>query len=418
MSWSVESLSSLASGGLFCDGDWVESKDQDPEGDVRLTQLADVGVGVFRDRSDRRLREDQAARLNCTFLQPDDILIARMPDPIGRACLVPPGIGRAVTVVDVAVLRIARPDLDPRFVMWAINSPARRQLIESMQSGTTRKRVSRRNLSTVSIAIPELDEQRRIVDILEDHLSRLDAAEAYVESCRRRVALLRVSALLSERRALMEGGAPIARLGDVATTALGKMLDAKNSAGTPSGYLRNVNVRWGSFDLTDVASVPLTATEKERFDIRDGDLLVCEGGEPGRCAVWRGDSSGLTYQKALHRVRPNSGDVSSNYLALMLESVVRGGEADRLFTGTTIKHLPQEKLRQIEIPLPDIATQVRVVESVRTLAERSDELEKQRGIALQRSAALRRALLAAAFSGQLTGTASDSNRIEELAAPL
>ena len=68
--WSSEDLASIASGGLFTDGDWVETKDQDPSGDVRLTQLADVGVGEFRGRSHRWLREDQAKRLNCTFLHP------------------------------------------------------------------------------------------------------------------------------------------------------------------------------------------------------------------------------------------------------------------------------------------------------------------------------------------------------------
>src|SRR4051794_17508284 len=92
--WRAVSLTELSSGGLFSDGDWIESKDQDPTGSVRLTQLADVGVGDFRDRSSRWLREDQAAALGCTFLQPGDLLIARMPDPIGRACMVPESIGR------------------------------------------------------------------------------------------------------------------------------------------------------------------------------------------------------------------------------------------------------------------------------------------------------------------------------------
>ena len=168
-------LADVANGGLFTDGDWVESKDQDPNGAVRLTQLADVGVGEFRNRSDRWLREDQAAQLNCTFLQPRDLLIARMPDPIGRSCLVPEDIGRAVTAVDVAILRIRRPDVLPEYAMWAINSPSFRTGVEALQSGTTRKRISRRNLATLKIPLPSTSEQRRIVEILEDHLSRLDA---------------------------------------------------------------------------------------------------------------------------------------------------------------------------------------------------------------------------------------------------
>ncbi|CCG05791.1 Restriction endonuclease S subunit [Blastococcus saxobsidens DD2] len=89
--WRELSLSQIGEGGLFSDGDWVETKDQDPHGPVRLTQLADVGIARFRDKSDRWMRRDQVAAVGGTLLKPDDVLIARMPDPIGRACLFHPG---------------------------------------------------------------------------------------------------------------------------------------------------------------------------------------------------------------------------------------------------------------------------------------------------------------------------------------
>ena len=81
----------IPSSGVFCDGDWVESKDQDPNGDVRLIQLADIGDGKFINKSDRYLTKNKARELNCTFLETDDLLIARMPDPLGRACVFPLG---------------------------------------------------------------------------------------------------------------------------------------------------------------------------------------------------------------------------------------------------------------------------------------------------------------------------------------
>lgn len=160
-------MGELAGAGFFRDGDWVESKDQDPTGDVRLTQLADVGVGVFRDRSDRWMREDQAARLGCTFLEPGDVIIARMPDPLGRACQVPANIGRAVTVVDVAVLRSKRPNVLPRYAMHAINShPVSREIL-SFQAGGTRQRITRTNLGAIEIPVPPIEQQERIVSILD-----------------------------------------------------------------------------------------------------------------------------------------------------------------------------------------------------------------------------------------------------------
>lgn len=89
-SWQLVTLESLITDqGVFCDGDWVESKDQDPNGDVRLIQLADIGVGSYRDRSDRYLTSEKAAELSCTYLQRGDVLVARMPEPLGRACLFP-----------------------------------------------------------------------------------------------------------------------------------------------------------------------------------------------------------------------------------------------------------------------------------------------------------------------------------------
>src|SRR4051794_9159637 len=88
--WAWATLDELIGpAGVFTDGDWVESKDQDPSGGVRLTQLADVGEGDFRDRSDRWMTRERADALGCTFLQNGDVLIARMPDPLGRACLYP-----------------------------------------------------------------------------------------------------------------------------------------------------------------------------------------------------------------------------------------------------------------------------------------------------------------------------------------
>jgi hypothetical protein len=170
-------LNALAAGGLFTDGDWVESKDQDPAGSIRLTQLADVGTGAFRDRSDRWLNEDQARRLNVTLLEAGDLLIARMAHPIARCCLVPETVGRAATVVDVSVVRLARRDVDPRYVMWALNSSSFRRSALAASSGTTRRRISRRNLGLLEIPIPPREVQEDVVEDIEQYLSAADAID-------------------------------------------------------------------------------------------------------------------------------------------------------------------------------------------------------------------------------------------------
>ena len=103
----------IAPDGLFSDGDWIEKKDQDENGTVRLIQLADIGVCLFKDKSAKFVTETKAQELNCTLLQKGDILVARLPDPLGRACIFPLD-GKYITAVDVAIVRITRQDINPR----------------------------------------------------------------------------------------------------------------------------------------------------------------------------------------------------------------------------------------------------------------------------------------------------------------
>lgn len=163
----------------------------------------------------------------------------------------------------------------------------------------------------------------------------------------------------------------VVRLGDVADTQLGKMLDRSRQTeldATP--YLRNINVRWGDFDLDDVKSMGMTATEMTKFSVRRGDVLVCEGGEPGRAAVWRRDEP-FAIQKSIHRVRVGS-HLDPDFLRYYLEFAATTGRLDRMVTGVTINHLTQEKLRQVEVPLPPVAEQRCIV---KTLEEQLSRLK-------------------------------------------
>ena len=164
--------------GFFCDGDWVESKDQDPDGDVRLIQLADVGDGEYRDRSSRFMTKSAAKRLNCSYLEAGDILVARMPDPLGRCCRFPGDSKPAVTVVDVCILRPNVTFFDPDFLVVAINCPRFRRLVSAQATGTTRSRISRSNLGVLPIPLPPLAEQKRIVAKVDELMALCDRLEA------------------------------------------------------------------------------------------------------------------------------------------------------------------------------------------------------------------------------------------------
>ena len=162
-----ETLGELPGMELLKDGDWIESKDQDPKGEVRIIQLADIGVSRFVDKSKRFMSEERATQMNCTFLQPGDILIARMPDPIGRACILP-DIGRkSVTAVDVCIVRVNTDLVHNRWLMHLINSDSFKSQLLKFVTGTTRKRISRKNLMKIGFGVPGIDEQHSIANILD-----------------------------------------------------------------------------------------------------------------------------------------------------------------------------------------------------------------------------------------------------------
>ncbi len=150
-------------------------------------------------------------------------------------------------------------------------------------------------------------------------------------------------------------------LEEVADFCLGKMLDQKKNRGELRPYLANVNVRWGRFDLDGLRGMRFEASEEERYGLKYGDIVMCEGGEPGRCAIWKDERPRMMLQKALHRIRPRNG-LDHRFLYYAFLSKGRTGELTGLFTGSTIKHLPREKLAKAEVPMPPLGTQERIAE--------------------------------------------------------
>ena len=158
-------LSSLCS--TFIDGDWIESKDQSESG-IRLIQTGNVGCGEYKDKGDKAkyITEDTFNKLHCTEIYPGDILISRLPDPVGRACVLPEGLGKCVTAVDCTIIRFSEKIL-PNFFVAYTNTPEYLNQIKSTLAGTTRLRVSRGNLGKVKIPVPSIEQQRTFVSIAE-----------------------------------------------------------------------------------------------------------------------------------------------------------------------------------------------------------------------------------------------------------
>ena len=148
-------------------------------------------------------------------------------------------------------------------------------------------------------------------------------------------------------------------LEEVADFCLGKMLDQKKNKGDLRPYLANVNVRWAGFDLDGLREMRFEHHELDQYGLKNGDIVMCEGGEPGRCALWKDQRPGMMIQKALHRIRPAE-CMNNEFLFYSLFHKGRTGRLSPLFTGATIKHLPREKLAKVEVEVPPLEVQNRI----------------------------------------------------------
>lgn len=164
----VATLAGMDFGRRLKDGDWIESKDQSPRMDdaIRLLQLADLGVGEFLDRSDRWISPETFRRLRCTAVLPGDLLISRMADPAGRTARVPTWDYGMVTAVDCTILRLDPTIADADYWLAMLNSREWFAEVDRLATGSTRRRVTRRNLERVLVPLVPIERQRLIGALL------------------------------------------------------------------------------------------------------------------------------------------------------------------------------------------------------------------------------------------------------------
>jgi type I restriction enzyme S subunit len=192
-----------------------------------------------------------------------------------------------------------------------------------------------------------------------------------------------------------------APLGELADMCLGKMLDKNKNRGKLRPYLRNTNVRWYGFDLSDLLEMKFEDHEERRYSVSAGDVVVFEGGEPGRAAVWnRDDRPEMRFQKAVHRVRCGSFQRPWR-LERQLEHYASTGDLAKHFTGTGIYHLTGRSLAQLPIALPPAEEQDSALEGIAKL-EASRVVQTSRlSLMTTDLDTFKRSILAKAFRGEL-----------------
>jgi type I restriction enzyme S subunit len=179
----------------------------------------------------------------------------------------------------------------------------------------------------------------------------------------------------SEKPFVLPVGWEWARFGEIGDQRLGKMLDKGKNKGEYYPYLRNLNVQWLRIDLSDINQMRFEADQLDEYKLKQGDLLICEGGEPGRCAIWESDDL-MMFQKAIHRVRPYKAIVSK-YLLYHLWADAGNRQLEKYFTGATIRHFTGKALASYVCALPPVGEQARIVAKVEQLLGLCEALESR-----------------------------------------
>lgn len=266
---------------------------------------------------------------------------------------------------------------------------------KALDKSTTIPSLAKRDLENVEMPVPPLDEQSRIVARIEELFSELDKAVDTLKTTKEQLEVYRQAVLKDAFSNIAE----YIPFGKITSSRLGKMLDKQKNVGVPCKYLRNINVRWFSFNLSDLLDMKIEEKEFEKYTICKNDLVICEGGEPGRCAVWEKDET-IFYQKALHRVRFTI-KAEPRFYMYYLWYITQSGSINKFYTGTGIKHLTGQSLEKIPVPVTDIGEQKRLLELIEMRLSVCDNIEKTVDAALAQADAMRQSILKQAFEEKI-----------------
>lgn len=333
----------------------------------------------------------------------NDLLLNITGGSLGRCAVIPSNFEKGNVSQHVCILRpiVIKPEFLHCFLLSSF-------FAKSMKiTGSGREGLPKYNLEKMLLPLPPEQEQERIVAETKRLQSFVDELETSCENMTKLVAQVKSKVLdLAIHGKLVQQdpndepasellkrinpkaeiitdnghyqklpvGWCVCHINEISESLLGKTLDRTKDSGEFKRYVCAVNVQWGYFDFTTQKEFRIEAKDFERYAVKKGDLLICEGGDVGRCAIWDTDTE-MYYQNALHRVRCKFG-ISEKYLQYSLWHFKLNGVIDSLCKGVTIKHFTQSTMNKLEIPLPPFAEQQRIVAKIEELFHQLDIIEE------------------------------------------
>jgi len=294
--------------------------------------------------------------------------------------------------------------VDNRFLFYFLIS--HKEEFVRQAGGGAQPNISKEIIVNTPIPVPPAEEQRRIVREIEKWLSVLKdidenrlSIHAGIDVCKSRILDLAIHGKLvpqdpSDEPAIellkrinpdfkpsdnlhygasVPNGWQLCHIQDIASVELGKTLDRLKNSGEEKPYLCALNVKWDSFDLSTVKTIRIASSEKERYAVKPGDLLVCEGGDVGRSAIWT-EHIEIYYQNALHRIRFKSQDICQEFFLYVLRNYKDRGIIDDVCKGVTIKHFTGQVFKSLDLPIPPLKEQKRIVDCVNAYCNILEEI--------------------------------------------
>ena len=365
---------------LFTDGNWIESKDQSDRG-IRLIQTGNIGNGEFYYKNDKAkyISEDTFKNLNCTEVFPNDILISRLPEPVGRGCIIPDIGERMITAVDCTICRVNENLVDRKYFCYFLESNTYKTQLEQHVTGTTRKRISRKNLSSVEINLPEQTNQKEIV-------YKLDRVKTIIQNYNEELELL--DELVKARFVEMFGDPlrnnmlwNVGVLKDVCT----KIGSGSTPRGGKESYIdegisliRSMNVHNEYFEYKDLAHITLAQAEKlNNVVVEHEDVLFnITGASVARCCVVPLDvlPARVNQHVCILRCREKMNP------AFLQGLLVNENYQDKLLqiarSGATREAINKQQLESLEIMLPPLELQNQFASFVQEVDKSRSRIQK------------------------------------------
>ena len=407
---------------VFADGDWIESKDQSSEG-VRLVQTGNVGIGRFNNKSDKKrfISNETFLRLHCTEIFPGDVLVSRLPEPAGRACIIPNTREKMITAVDCAIVRLFEGAVEKKWFCFYTQSHVYDGFVKTSCTGTTRLRISRKNLGEIPFPLPPtLAEQQRIVKRIESMFAKLDEAKEKAQNVvdgfeTRKAAILHnaftgeLTAKWRKENGVSDDSWKIVKLEDIVkkekySLKAGPFGSAlKKEFYVQKGFkiygqeqVLNSDENYGDYFIDEDKY-----NELESCKIAPNDILISLVGTIGKTLILSEKCKPGIINPRLIKISLDVNVMIPQFFTYYFGSDYCKSKYKAVQHGTTMDVLNMGILKQLEYPCCTLPEQVEIVRILDIIIEKENKAKQDAETVLEQIDLLKKSILARAFRGEL-----------------